>query len=47
VEKSNQLLEEKGGYQSKFDQCLKLGKEKKEIGKELEKARKSRISMRS
>ena len=33
----DKILEERGGYQSKFDQCLKLGKEKKEIGKELEK----------
>jgi len=36
----DKILEERGGYQSKFDQCLKLGKEKKEIGKELEKSRK-------
>jgi len=28
------ILEERGGYQSKFDQCLKLGKEKKKISKE-------------
>lgn len=34
------ILEERGGYQSKFDQCLKLGKEKKEISKELEKSKK-------
>jgi exonuclease SbcC len=34
------ILEERGGYQSKFDQCLKLEKEKKEIGKELEKSKK-------
>lgn len=36
----DEILEERGGYQSKFDQCLKLGKEKKEIGKELEKSKK-------
>jgi exonuclease SbcC len=36
----DKILEERGGHQSKFDQCLKLGKEKKEIGKELEKSRK-------
>jgi len=36
----DRILEERGGYQSKFDQCLKLGKEKKEIGKELEKNKK-------
>ena len=36
----DKILEERGGYQSKFDQCLKLGKEKKEIGKELEKSKK-------
>jgi len=36
----DKILEERGGYQSKFDQCLKLGKEKKEISKELEKSRK-------
>lgn len=36
----DKILEERGGYQSKFDQCLKLGKEKKEIGKELEKNKK-------
>jgi len=34
------ILEERGGYQSKFDQCLKLEKEKKGIGKELEKSKK-------
>lgn len=34
------ILEERGGYQSKFDQCLKLGKEKKEISKELKKSKK-------
>jgi len=36
----DKILEERGGYQSKFDQCLKLEKEKKEIGIELEKSRK-------
>lgn len=36
----DKILEERGAYQSKFDQCLKLGKEKKEIGKELEKSKK-------
>jgi len=36
----DKVLEERGGYQSKFDQCLKLEKEKKEIGKELEKNKK-------
>jgi len=36
----DKILEERGGYQSKFNQCLKLGKEKKEIGKELEKSKK-------
>ncbi|MBU4510967.1 SMC family ATPase [bacterium] len=36
----DKILEERGGYQSKFDQCLKLGKEKKEIDKELEKSKK-------
>ncbi|MCG2821992.1 MAG: SMC family ATPase, partial [Candidatus Atribacteria bacterium] len=36
----DKILEERGGYQSKFDQCLKLGKEKKGISKELEKSRK-------
>jgi exonuclease SbcC len=36
----DKILEERGGYQSKFDQCLELGKEKKEIGKELEKSKK-------
>jgi exonuclease SbcC len=34
-----EILEERGGYQSKFEQCLKLEKEKKEIDKELEKSR--------
>ena len=34
------ILEERGGYQSKFDQCLKLEKEKKEIKEELKKSRK-------
>jgi len=38
----DKILEERGGYQSKFDQCLKLGKEKKEIGKELEKSKKEK-----
>jgi len=36
----DKILEERGGYQSKFEQCLKLGKEKKEISKELEKSKK-------
>ena len=36
----DKILEERGGYQSKVDQCLKLGKEKKEISKELEKSKK-------
>jgi len=36
----DKILEERGGYQSKFEQCLKLEKEKKEIGKELEKSKK-------
>ncbi len=36
----DKILEERGGYQSKFDQCLKLGKEKKEISKELKKSKK-------
>ncbi len=36
----DRILEERGGYQSKFDQCLKLKKEKKEINKELEKSKK-------
>jgi len=36
----DKILEERGGYQSKFDQCLKLGKEKKKIDKELEKSKK-------
>jgi len=30
-----EILEERGGYQSKFEQCLKLEKEKKEIDREL------------
>jgi len=34
------ILEERGGYQSKFEQCLKLENEKKEIKGELEKRRK-------
>jgi len=33
------VLEERGGYQSKFDQCLKLEEEQKEIDKELEGSR--------
>ena len=37
-----EILEEKGGYQSKFEQCLKLEKEKKEMEKELEKSRKEK-----
>ena len=36
----DKILEGRGGYQSKLDQCLKLGNEKKEIDKELEKSRK-------
>lgn len=36
----DKILEERGGYQSKFDLCLKLEKEKKEIGRELEKSKK-------
>jgi len=36
----DKILEERGGYQSKFEQCLKLGKEKKEISKELKKRKK-------
>jgi len=36
----DKVLEERGGYQSKFDQCLKLGKEKKEISKELRRSKK-------
>lgn len=36
----DEILEERGGYQSKFDQCLKLGKEKKETSKELKKSKK-------
>jgi len=36
----DRILEERGGYQSKFNQCLKLGKEKKGISKELEKNKK-------
>ncbi len=36
----DRILEERGGYQSKFDQCLKLGKEKEGISKELEKNKK-------
>lgn len=37
-----EILEERGGYQSKFEQCLKLEKEKKEMGKELEKSRREK-----
>ncbi|MEA2022061.1 MAG: SMC family ATPase, partial [Candidatus Caldatribacteriota bacterium] len=37
---SDQLLEEKGGYQSKFDHCQKLKKEKKKIEGDLKKRRK-------
>lgn len=33
------ILEERGGYQGKFEQCLKLEKEKKEMEEELEKSR--------
>jgi len=36
----NNILEERGGHQSKIDQCLKLEKEKKEISKELKKSKK-------
>jgi len=36
----DKILEERGGYQSKLDQCLKLEKEKEEINKELEKGKK-------
>lgn len=36
----DKILEERGAYQSKFDQCLKLKKEKKDIGKEVEKSKK-------
>jgi len=36
----DKILEEKGGYQSKFEQCLEMEKERKEIKKELEKSRK-------
>ena len=35
-----EILEERGGYQSKFEQCLELEKEKKEIKGELEESRK-------
>jgi len=35
----DKILEERGGYQSKFEQCLKLEKEKKEIKKELEESK--------
>ncbi|GAG97408.1 unnamed protein product, partial [marine sediment metagenome] len=34
-----EILEERGGYQSKFEQCLKLEKEKKEIDRELKESR--------
>ena len=34
-----EILEERGGYQSKFEQCLKLEKEKKEIDEELKGSR--------
>jgi len=37
-----EILEERGGYQSKFEQCLKLEKEKKEMEKELEKSRREK-----
>ncbi|MBA7530434.1 hypothetical protein ES705_22641 [subsurface metagenome] len=37
-----EILEERGGYQSKFEQCLKLEKEKKEMEEELEKSRKEK-----
>jgi len=37
-----EILEEKGGYQSKFEQCLKLEKEKKEMEEELEKSRREK-----
>lgn len=36
----DKILEERGGYQSKFEQCFKLEKEKKEIKKELEENKK-------
>ncbi len=36
----DKILEERGGYQSKFEQCLKLEIEKKDIKEELEKSRK-------
>lgn len=35
----DKILEERGGYQSKFEQCLKLEKEKKEIKKELKESK--------
>ena len=38
----DKILEERGGYQSKFEQCLKLEKEKKEIKKELEESKRER-----
>lgn len=37
-----EILEERGGYQSKFEQCLKLEKEKKEMEEELEKSRREK-----
>jgi len=37
-----EILEERGGYQSKFEQCLKLEKEKKEMKKELEKSQREK-----
>ena len=37
-----EILEERGGYQSKFEQCLKLEKEKYETEKELGKSRKEK-----
>jgi len=36
------ILGEKGGYQSKFEQCLKLKKEREEMENELEKSRKEK-----
>ena len=38
----NRILEERGGYQSKLEQCRKLEKEKGEIAQELEKSKKER-----
>jgi len=37
-----EILGEKGGYQSKFEQCLKLKEEKKKMESELEKSRKEK-----